>query len=279
MTDADRTAQPGTVYLVGAGPGDPDLLTVRARRLIDSADIVMHDSLVHDEVISSCPADATLVDVGKRPGPNGERTTQEEIHDLLVENASDGQRVVRLKCGDPTVFARGGEEAEHLAAAGVDFEIVPGVTSAIAAPAVAGIPVTHRDHASMLTVVTGHEDPTKEESAIDWDALAAIADAGGTLAILMGVGRLPDNTAALEASGLDPDTPVAMVERATYHDEQVVTGTLETIVDRAECVDISPPAVTLVGEVVEVRDAVDSCLASLSSQLSSGSQHSRAEGD
>ncbi|MEF8938146.1 MAG: uroporphyrinogen-III C-methyltransferase, partial [Halovenus sp.] len=265
--------------LVGAGPGDPDLLTVRARRLIDSADIVMHDSLVHDEVISSCPADATLVDVGKRPGPNGERTTQEEIHDLLVENASDGQRVVRLKCGDPTVFARGGEEAEHLAAAGVDFEIVPGVTSAIAAPAVAGIPVTHRDHASMLTVVTGHEDPTKEESAIDWDALAAIADAGGTLAILMGVGRLPDNTAALEASGLDPDTPVAMVERATYHDEQVVTGTLETIVDRAECVDISPPAVTLVGEVVEVRDAVDSCLASLSSQLSSGSQHSRAEGD
>ena len=279
MTDGDRRARPGTVYLVGAGPGDPDLLTVRARRLIDSTDMVMHDSLVHDEVTSSCPADTTLVDVGKRPGPNGERTTQEAIHDLLVEKASDGHSVVRLKCGDPTVFARGGEEAEHLADAGVDFEIVPGVTSAIAAPAVAGIPVTHRDHASMLTVVTGHEDPTKAESAIDWDALAAIADAGGTLAILMGVARLPDNAAALEASGLDPDTPVAMVERATYHDEQIVTGTLETIVDRADRADISPPAVTLVGEVVEVRDAVDSCLESLSSQLAGPGQHSRAEGD
>ncbi len=275
----DRTAQPGTVYLVGAGPGDPDLMTVRARRLIDSADVVMHDSLVHDEIISSCPQSATLVDVGKRPGPNGERTTQAEIHELMIEHATAGRSIVRLKCGDPTVFARGGEESEYLADAGVDFEIVPGVTSAIAAPGVAGIPVTHRDHASTLSIVTGHEDPTKDESAIDWNALAAMVEAGGTLAILMGVGRLPDNTAALEAGGLDPETPVAMVERATYHDEQVVTGTLATICDRTQRADISPPAVTVVGDVVEVRDAVDACLESLSSQLAGGGQLSQAEGD
>lgn len=279
MTDAGRTAEPGTVYLVGAGPGAPDLLTVRARTLIDSADVVLHDSLVHDEIISSCPPAATVVDVGKRPGPDGERTTQAEIHELLREHATDQQRVVRLKCGDPTVFARGGEEAEYLADAGVDFEIVPGVTSAIAAPGVAGIPVTHREHASMLTVVTGHEDPTKAQSAIDWNALADIAAAGGTLAILMGVGRLPDNTAALEASGLDPGTPVAMIERATYHDETVVTGTLETICERADRADISPPAVTLVGEVVDVRDAVDACLASLDGQLSAAGRHQPVDGD
>lgn len=275
---ADRNTHPGTVCLVGAGPGDPELLTVRARRLIDSADVVLHDSLVHDGVLSSCPSGATLVDVGKRPGPNGERTTQAEIHELLVEYATAGQAVVRLKCGDPMVFARGGEEAEFLADAGIDFEIVPGVTSAIAAPGAAGIPVTHRDHASMLTVVTGHEDPTKTESAIDWNALADIADAGGTLAILMGVGKLPENTAALEANGLDPETPVAMVERATYHDEQVVTGTLDTICERAKRTDISPPAVTLVGEVVAVRDAVDDCLVSLAGQLPAP-RHQRAEAD
>ncbi len=272
-----RTATPGTVYLVGAGPGDPDLLTVRARRLIDSADFVLHDSLVHDEVVSSCPQSATLVDVGKRPGPNGERTTQEEIHELIVEKASQPASVVRLKCGDPTVFARGGEEAEYLAAAGVDFEIVPGVTSAIAAPGVAGIPVTHREHASALTVVTGHEDPTKAESALDWDALAGTVTAGGTLAILMGVGRLADNMAALQAGGLSPETPVAMIERATYPDEQVVTGTVATITERAQEADISPPAVTLVGEVVDVREAVDACLVSLSPQTAT--QHSAVEGD
>jgi len=267
----------GTVYLVGAGPGDPELLTVKARRLIDDADVVLHDSLVHEDVIDSCPASAEVRDVGKRPGPDGERTTQAEIHDLLVSKARDGASVVRLKCGDPTVFARGGEEAEHLAEAGVAFEVVPGVTSAIAAPGAAGIPVTHREHASALTVVTGHEDPTKPESAIDWEALAGTVAAGGTLAILMGVGRLSENMAALEAGGLDPETPVAMIERATYEDEQVVTGTVATIDREAEQAGISPPAVTLVGEVVEVREAVDACLASLDSQP--GLQYPRANGD
>jgi len=266
----------GTVYLVGAGPGDPDLLTVKARRLLDEADVILHDSLVHEEVVDSCPASAELIDVGKRP-TNGDRTTQAEIHELLVEKARQGHSVVRLKCGDPTVFARGGEEAEHLAGAGVEFEIVPGVTSAIAAPGVAGIPVTHRDRASALTVVTGHEDPTKPESAIDWTALAGTVAAGGTLAILMGVGRLPENMAALEASGLDPETPVAMIERATYEDEQVVTGTVATIATEAEQAGISPPAVTLVGDVVEVREAVDACIASLGTEAGMG--YSRVNGD
>jgi uroporphyrin-III C-methyltransferase len=268
-------ATPGTVYLVGAGPGDPDLLTVRARKLLDSADVVAHDSLVHDDLLASIPEPTRVVDVGKRPD-DGERTTQPEIHGLLVDQASEPASVVRLKCGDPTVFARGGEEAEALADAGVDCEIVPGVTSAIAAPGVAGIPVTHREHASALTVVTGHEDPTKAESALDWGALAATVAAGGTLSILMGVGKLPDNMAALEAAGLDSETPVAMVERATYDDETVVTGTVATIAERARRADISPPAVTLVGEVVEIREAVDACLCSLQGQ---GDAFPRANSD
>jgi uroporphyrin-III C-methyltransferase len=272
-------AVPGTVYLVGAGPGDPDLLTVRARRLLDSTDVVAHDSLVHDDLLASIPESARLLDVGKRPGPDGQRTTQAEIHDRLIETASEPASVVRLKCGDPTVFARGGEEVEALAAAGIDCEIVPGVTSAIAAPAVAGIPVTHREHASALTVVTGHEDPTKPESALDWEALARTVDAGGTLSILMGVGKLADNMAALDAAGLDPETPVAMIERATYDDETVVTGTVGTITDRAEQADISPPAVTLVGEVVEVREAIDACVQSLDHRLVGHGQYSQIEGD
>ena len=262
---------------VSGGIGDPDLLTVRARRLLDEADVILHDSLVHDEVIDSIPADATVADVGKRPGPDGERMTQDEIHQLMLFHAREGHSVVRLKCGDPTVFARGGEVAEYLADAGVAFEIVPGVTSAIAAPGVAGIPVTHREHASALTVVTGHEDPTKPESAIDWDVLMATVTAGGTLAVLMGVGRLADNMAALKTGGLDPETPVAKVERATYEDEQVVTGTVATIADEAEAAGISPPAVTLVGDVVAVREAVDACLATVESQT--GLQYSRANGD
>lgn len=250
----------GTVYLVGAGPGDPELLTVKARRLLDEADVVLHDALVNDELLETCPDSATVVDVGKKPGPDGERTTQEEIHALMVRHAEEGRDVVRLKGGDPMVFGRGGEESEHLAAAGVDFEVVPGITSAIAAPEVAGIPPTHRDHASSLTVVTGHENPTKDESALDWEALADNVSAGGTLVILMGVGRLPDNAAALRERGLPGDTPVAMVERATWDDEFTVTGTLSSIVERSRQVGIEPPAVTVVGDVVGVREQVAECL-------------------
>ena len=237
----------GTVYLVGSGPGDPELLTVKARRLLDEADVVLHDKLPGPEIVESIPAERRE-DVGKRAG--GERTSQEYTNDRLVELAREGKTVVRLKGGDPFVFGRGGEEAAVLADAGVPFEVVPGVTSPVAAPAVAGIPVTHRDHASSVSFVTGHEDPTKAESAVDW---AALADTGGTVVVLMGVGRLPEYTAELRSAGLDPETPVALVERGTWREMRVATGTLDTVVDVRDETGIEPPAVTVIGEVAAQR--------------------------
>ncbi|GAA0520615.1 uroporphyrin-III C-methyltransferase [Halorubrum aquaticum] len=240
----------GTVSLVGSGPGDPDLLTVKAARLIDEADVVLHDKLPGPEILGRIP-EAKREDVGKRAG--GEWTPQEYTNRRMVELAREGKRVVRLKGGDPFVFGRGGEEAEHLADAGVPFEVVPGVTSAIAGPAVAGIPVTHRDHASSVSFVTGHEDPTKDESAVDWDALAAT---GGTIVVLMGVGKLPAYAAELRDAGMDPDTPVALVERATWPGMRVATGTLETIVDARDDAGIEPPAITVIGDVAATRERV-----------------------
>lgn len=269
----------GTVYLVGAGPGDPDLLTVKARRLLDEADVVLHDALASPEILDTCPESAEIIDVGKRPGPDGERTTQDDINGLMVRKAEEGRDVVRLKGGDPTVFGRGGEESQHLAAAGVDFEVVPGITSAVAAPEVAGIPPTHREHASSLTVVTGHEDPTKDESALDWEALAGNVSAGGTLVILMGVGRLPENVAALREHGLPADTPVAMVEKATWDEEFTVTATLSSIVERSREVGIEPPAVTVVGDVVGVREQVAECLQGVRASGFAGSQSERSVSD
>ncbi|MFP8952756.1 uroporphyrinogen-III C-methyltransferase [Natrialbaceae archaeon A-arb3/5] len=242
--------EPGTVYLVGSGPGDPALLTVRAKRLLECADVVLHDKLPGPKIIDALPEDRRE-DVGKRAG--GERTPQSEINERLVELARDGNSVVRLKGGDSFVFGRGGEEAEYLAAHDVPFEVVPGVTSAIAAPAVAGIPVTHRDHASSVSFVTGHKDPTKDESSVDWEALAAT---GGTIVVLMGVGRLPDYTTALLESGMRPETPVALVERGTWPGQRVATGTLETIVGVRDEEDISPPAVTVIGDVAGTRESV-----------------------
>ncbi|MWG34445.1 uroporphyrinogen-III C-methyltransferase [Halomarina oriensis] len=244
-SDAD-----GVVYLVGSGPGDPDLLTVKAHRLLTEADVVLHDKLPGPEILGLIP-DEKREDVGKRAG--GDRTSQEYTNDRLVELAHEGNVVVRLKGGDPFVFGRGGEEAEHLAANDVPFEVVPGVTSAVAGPAVAGIPVTHRDHASSVTFVTGHEDPTKEESAVDWHALAAT---GGTLVVLMGVGKLPDYTAELREAGMSGETPVALVERATWPDQRVATGTLADIVEVRDREDISPPAITVVGDVAATRETL-----------------------
>ena len=240
----------GFVSLVGSGPGDPELLTVKARRLLDEADVVLHDKLPGPEILGSIPEDRRE-DVGKRAG--GERTSQEYTNDRLVELAAAGEHVVRLKGGDPFVFGRGGEEAEHLAAHAVPFEVVPGITSPIAAPGVAGIPVTHRDHASSVSFVTGHEDPTKDESAVDWDALAAT---GGTIVVLMGVGKLPLYTAELLDAGMDPATPVALVERGTWPDMRVATGTLAGIVDVRDEAGIEPPAITVIGEVAGTRDRV-----------------------
>ena len=240
----------GTVYLVGSGPGDPELLTVKAQRLLAEADVILHDKLPGPDILGEIP-DEKREDVGKRA--HGEGTSQEYINDRLVELAREGKKVVRLKGGDSMVFGRGGEEMVYLADQGVDFEVVPAVTSAIAGPEVAGIPVTHRDHASSVTFVTGHEDPTKAESAVDWGALAA---SGGTIVVLMGVTRLPEYTEALMAAGMAPDTPVALVERATWDAQQVATGTLETIVEARDTVGIEPPALTIIGGVASTRERV-----------------------
>lgn len=240
----------GTVYLVGSGPGDPELLTVKARRLIDEADIVLHDKLPGPDIIEMIP-DEKREDVGKRA--DGERTSQEYTNERLVELAREDKTVVRLKGGDPFVFGRGGEEMEFLADHGVDFGVVPGITSALAAPALAGIPATHREHASTVSFVTGHEDPEKDESAVDWDALAAT---GGTIVVLMGVGKLPEYTNALRNAGMDPETPVALIERASRPEQRVITGTLDAIVEMAEREKIEPPAVTVIGRVAGERERV-----------------------
>jgi uroporphyrin-III C-methyltransferase len=240
----------GTVYLVGAGPGDPELLTVKAQRLLEEADLVLHDKLSGPDILADIPPERRE-DVGTRG--HGETTPQSYVNERLVELARAGTTVVRLKGGDPTVFGRGGEEMLYLAAHGVPFEVVPGITSAIAGPEVAGVPVTHREHASAVTVVTGHESPDKAESAVDWEALAA---AGGTIVVLMGVTRLPEYTDALLSAGMDPETPVVMVERATWPDQQVAAGTLDTIVAAADETGIEPPAVTVIGGVASCRDRV-----------------------
>lgn len=240
----------GRVYLVGSGPGDPELLTVRARDLLEEADVVLHDKLPGPEIIELIPEDRRE-DVGKRAG--GERTPQSAINERLVELAGEGKTVVRLKGGDPFVFGRGGEELATLAEHDIEVEVVPGVTSPLAAPAVAGIPATHREHASSVSLVTGHEDPTKEESAVDWEALA---DTGGTIVVLMGVGKLPEYSDALLDAGMPPETPIALVERGTWPDQQVATGTLGTAVERRDDAGIEPPAVTVIGDVVGERAGV-----------------------
>jgi uroporphyrin-III C-methyltransferase len=244
------SAAGGKVYLVGSGPGDPMLLTRKAWSLLEDADFVLHDSLVSDDLLDQLSASVEVVDVGKRPP---DRTSQAEINDMLVELARDGAAVVRLKGGDPHVFGRGGEEAQYLADADVPFEVVPGVSSAVAAPGVAGIPLTHRDCASSVTVITGHETPDKDESALDWDALADTVVSGGTLVVLMGVRRLSNNVAALREHGVPAETPVAMVQKATWRDEQTVSGTLATIEAEKEAAEVEPPAVTIIGDVVGVR--------------------------
>lgn len=238
----------GTVYLVGAGPGDPELLTVKAKRLLETGDVVLHDKLSGPNILDRIDADR-LEDVGTRG--HGDTTPQSYVNERMVELAREGKTVVRLKGGDPTVFGRGGEEMRYLAEHSVPFEVVPAITSAIAGPEVAGIPVTDRNHASTVSIVTGHEDPNKEESAVDWEALA---NTGGTIVVLMGVTRLPEYTDSLVDAGMDPETPVAMVKRATWPDQQVVTATLDSIVDAATDAGVEPPAVTVIGDVAGTRE-------------------------
>lgn len=239
----------GIVYLVGAGPGDPGLITVKGLDLIQSADVIVHDRLVDRRLLQHASTEAELIDVGKIPGRRDNRQT--DINALLVDLGQRGKRVVRLKGGDPFVFGRGGEEAAQLRDAGIPFEIVPGITSSIAALAYAGVPITHRGLSSHFTVVTGNEDPDKPESAIQWDKLAQI---DGTLVVLMGWENLPTIVDKLLASGKKPDTPVAMVQWGTEPQQKTVAGTLETIVRVAKESGIGPPVVTVIGEVAGLRD-------------------------
>src|SRR3954449_1170797 len=244
-------ADAGTVYLVGAGPGDPGLVTRRALELVREADAIVYDRLIPAGLVAEAAADAELHYAGKEPGkPSME---QEAINDLLVELGRSGKNVVRLKGGDPFVFGRGGEEAQALAAAGVAFEVVPAVTSGIAAPAYAGIPVTHRDEASAVAFITGHEDPTKPESAIDWEALARFP---GTLVFYMGVKQLPQISARLIESGRAADMPAAVVERGTLPGQRTVVATLGDIAERVAAEGVKPPAITLVGPVAGLASEI-----------------------
>lgn len=238
-----------TVHLVGAGPGDPGLMTARALELIASADVIVFDRLIPNEALSGARDDAELIYVGKEGG--GRSMPQSEIEALLVEHGRAGRSVVRLKGGDPFVFGRGGEEAEVLREAEIPFEVVPGVTAGVAATAYAGIPVTHRDLASAVAFVTGHEDPEKSESALDWAALAAFP---GTLVLYMGVRRLDAITERLIAAGRDPDEPAAVVQRGTFPDQRVVGATLATLAREAGAAGIKAPAITVLGDVAQLRD-------------------------
>jgi uroporphyrin-III C-methyltransferase len=234
----------GKVLLVGAGPGDPDLLTRKAERAIKSADIVLYDKLVDERVIALVPEKTELIDVGKDPSHH--KVPQQKINDLLVKYAKKGKKVVRLKGGDPYVFGRGGEEAEELVAHGIDVEIVPGISSAVAVPAYAGIPVTHRKYASTFTVITGHEASGNE---LKWDVLAQL---DGTLVILMGVGMLAENVAKLIAFSKPAQTPAAIIARGTTSRQKVVVGTLDNIARKAQAANVEAPAVLVVGDVVKL---------------------------
>jgi uroporphyrinogen III methyltransferase / synthase len=244
-------ALPGVVYLVGAGPGDPGLMTVRGAELVASADVILHDRLIPKAALNGAREDAELIYVGKRPG--APEVPQAEIESTMVEQARAGRSVVRLKGGDPFVFGRGGEEAEALAAAGVQFEVVPGVTAGVAAPAYAGIPVTHRHEASAVAFVAAHEDPSKDGSALDWDALARFP---GTLVLYMGVKRLPDAAARLIAAGRDGEEPAVAVERGTTPVQRTVSATLADLPEAVADAGISPPAIVLIGPVAARRETI-----------------------
>ena len=248
---AEAAMNEGIVRLVGAGPGDPELISVKGLRLIRAADVIVYDRLVDKRMLGHAHKDAELIDVGKIPGKRINR--QEDINSLLVELGQAGKQVVRLKGGDPFVFGRGGEEAEALAVADVPFEIVPGITSAIAAPAYAGIPLTHRKSASSFTVVTGSEDPSKPDASVDWETLAK---SGGTLAVLMGQSNLRNIADALIRYGRPSGTPVALVQWGTEPYQRTLVGALADIADKAVAAGIGAPAVTIVGDVVGLREII-----------------------
>jgi uroporphyrinogen III methyltransferase/synthase len=243
------TIRAGVVYLVGAGPGDPGLMTARSLEVIAEADAIFYDRLIPPGALDGARADADLVYVGKQPGVPS--VPQEEIGERLIDAARAGHSVVRLKGGDPFVFGRGAEEGEALREAGVEFEVVPGVTAGVAATAYAGIPVTHREDASAVAFVTGHEDPEKSETALDWEALARFP---GTLVFYMGVKRLAENAAELIAAGRDPSQPAAAIEKGTMDGQRTVVATLGTIAEAVEREAVGAPALIVVGPVAARRE-------------------------
>lgn len=241
----------GKVYLVGAGPGDPELISLKAVRCIAEADVLIYDYLAAEALLEHARPECERIYVGKKGGNH--TLPQEEINELLVRQARMGRVVTRLKGGDPFIFGRGGEEAEAVVAAGIDFEVVPGITSGIAAAAYAGIPLTHRHFTSTVAFVTGHEDPTKTASDIDW---AALAKGIGTLVFFMGVKNLSLIVERLKDNGRPGNTPAALVRWGTTNRQQTVTGTLDTIVERAAQAGIKAPAITIVGQVVDLRETL-----------------------
>ncbi len=242
-------AEPGLVWLVGAGPGDPGLITVKGKQCIAEADVIIYDSLANPTLLDGARPDCEVLYAGKRAGQHSMK--QPEISALVADKALEGNRVCRLKGGDPFVFGRGGEEALHLRERGVPFEVVPGVTSAVAAPAYAGIPITHRGHAASFRVITGHEDPTKPRSDLDW---AEIAASCGTLVFLMGVRNLPEITRRLIDGGRPSTTPAALIANGTLPSQRTLVATLEDIAGRSEQEGLAPPALLVVGEVASLRE-------------------------
>ena len=241
------------VYLVGAGPGDPGLITIRGKDLLERAQVVIYDYLASKKLLKYVPRDAEFIYAGKRGGGNHTHT-QEEINQMLIDRARSGRRVVRLKGGDPFIFGRGGEEIEELVAAGIPFEVVPGVTSATAAATYAGIPITHRQYTSTVAFVTGHEDPGKKNSNIAWDKLATGV---GTIVVYMGIKNLGSITEKLIRFGRDPKTPVAVVRWASTSEQRTVVGCLENIAEVVRKNNIKPPSLVVVGEVVNLRDTIN----------------------
>jgi len=239
----------GKVYLVGSGPGGTGLLTRRARDVIDAADVVLFDQLPGDEILSTLPARAEKIDCGKFGGRH--TLEQDAIEALMIEKARKGKVVVRLKGGDPFLFGRGGEELETVRAAGIAVEMVPGISSALAVPASVGIPLTHRNYASQVTIITGHEDPTKGDSALDWQLLGK---SRGTIVILMGVANLPMIAMMLVQNGKDPETPVAIIERGLRRDRRVTVADLGSVAEAAKRAGVRAPAVIVIGDVVKLYD-------------------------
>ncbi|MEA5419263.1 uroporphyrinogen-III C-methyltransferase [Spirulina sp. CCNP1310] len=248
MVKTVKTTMLGKVYLLGAGPGDPGLMTLKGKALLESADVVIYDALVSPAILAMINPEAEQINAGKRRGRHSK--AQDETTALLIEKAQDHAIIVRLKGGDPFVFGRGGEEMADLRRAGVPVEVIPGITAGIAAPAYAGIPVTHRGYSCSVTFVTGHEAAGKYCPQVDW---GAIAQGSETIVIYMGLHNLPHITTALQAGGLSPDTPIALIRWGTRPEQAELIGTLATIVAQVEAAQFEAPAVAVVGRVVELQ--------------------------